>query len=105
MSTAEQARVFLAMMVCGVGLAAAYDAGLLLRRALALGAVATGFLDLLYGALCAVGMTLAALAMRVDPFRLYTFAGIAAGMVLYQFSMGTIVRKMCQLTRKNVKKS
>lgn len=105
MSAAEQARVFLAMAGCGAGLAAAYDVTALLRRALKMGRVLTGVMDLLYGVLCAFFMTLTALIMRVDPFRLYAFAGVAAGMALYAASMGTIVRKMCRFVRKFVTKS
>ena len=105
MTAAEQARVFLAMAGCGAGLAAAYDVTGLLRRALKMGRVLTGIVDLLYGALCALAMTLTALVMRVSPFRLYAFAGVAAGMALYAASMGTIVRKMCEFVRKFVIKS
>ena len=105
MSTAEQARVFLAMMICGAGLGAAYDVGMLLRRTLGLGAVLSGAFDLLFGVLCAGGMTGAALLMRVDPFRLYAFAGVAAGMALYAGTVGTIVRYLRGFVRKFVKKS
>lgn len=105
MTTAEQARVFAAMVGCGAGLAAAYDVAMLLRRALNLGSVMTGVMDLLFGALCALAMTVTALILRVDPFRLYAFAGVAAGMALYACSMGTIVRKLCSLVRKCVAKS
>ena len=50
-------------------------------------------------------MTGAALLMRVDPFRLYAFAGVAAGMALYAGTIGTIVRYLRGFVRKFVKKS
>ena len=38
-----------------------------------------GASDLLFGMLCALGMTLTALYLRMNPFRLYAFAGVALG--------------------------
>lgn len=100
MAPEEQARVFLAMMLCGAVLGAAYDAGMLLRRAAHAGRILTGALDLSFGALCAAGMTATALAMRVNPFRWYEFAGVAAGMAAYMISIGTIVRFLCAAVQK-----
>ena len=50
---AEQARIFLAMALCGAAVACAYDGSLALRRALGLGRVLSGALDLAMGALSA----------------------------------------------------
>lgn len=105
MIASEQARVFLAMAVCGAALGVAYDGLALLRRGLRLGPAATGVLDLAFGALCAAGMICVALVMQVDPFRWYEFAGVATGMLLYALSMGTFVRFVSKTVRKVIKKS
>ena len=89
---AQQARVFLAMALCGAGIACAFDGSLALRRLLGMGGVLSGALDLLIGALAAAAMTLTALCLRVDPLRAYAFAGVAAGFSLYRFSLGALAR-------------
>ena len=89
---AQQARVFLAMALCGAGIACAFDGSLALRRLLGLCGVLAGALDLLMGALAAAAMTFTALCLRVDPLRAYAFAGVAAGFALYRFSLGAIGR-------------
>lgn len=89
---AEQARIFLAMALCGAAVACAYDGSLALRRALGLGRVLSGALDLAMGALSAAAMALTALRLRIDPLRLYAFAGVAAGFALYRASAGALVR-------------
>lgn len=88
MSPYDQARVFLAMMLCGAGLGAAYDLLSLLRQ----GRMLTVLADLLLGLLCAAGVVGAALLLRCDPFRLYMFAGVMLGFAIYMLSLGTIVR-------------
>lgn len=99
MTVADQARVFLAMTLCGAALGALYDVLSPLRRG-----VLTGAADLLFGALCALGMVLAALIMEAEPFRLYAFAGALLGGALYAASIGTIVRKVSGAVRKRRKK-
>ena len=89
---AEQARIFLAMALCGAAVACVYDGSLVLRRALELGHVLSGALDLAMGALSAAAMALTALRLRIDPLRLYAFAGVAAGFALYRASVGALVR-------------
>lgn len=105
MRTAEQARVFLAMALCGAVCAAAYDALRLLARAIGGGRILVGAVDLLFGPLCAAGMTATALVMLVDPFRWYEFAGVLLGIALYAASIGTFVRFIYDCTRKIVQKS
>lgn len=89
---AEQARIFLAMALCGAAVACVYDGSLVLRRALELGHVLSGALDLAMGALSAAAMALTALRLRIDPLRLYAFAGVAVGFALYRASVGALVR-------------
>lgn len=89
---AQQARVFLAMALCGAAIACAFDGSLALRRLLGLGSALSGALDLMMGALAAAAMTLTALRLRTDPLRAYAFAGVAAGFALYRASLGTLVR-------------
>lgn len=94
MSPAEQARVLLAMVLCGAALGAGYDALRLLGRALCGGRVVEGALDLVFGALCAAGIAAAALRLQVDAFRWYTLLGALLGMTLYRASVGMILRRM-----------
>ncbi|MGN0995639.1 MAG: spore cortex biosynthesis protein YabQ [Candidatus Ventricola sp.] len=94
MTVADQARVFLAMALCGVLLGAAYDALAPLRKG-----PLTVAADLLFGALCALGMIAVALRMEAEPLRLYAFAGVLAGGALYLATIGTIVRKMSEYVR------
>lgn len=98
-----QAQAFLAMMLAGAVLGAGYDVLALVRRGLSLRAVGTAIADLLFGILCAAGITLCALALRTDPFRWYAFAGVAAGMAIYFASIGTFVRILCRSFKKRVK--
>lgn len=105
MTAGEQARVFLAMALCGAVLGAVYDAALLARHALGLGRAAQGIIDLLFGAVGAFFVTEAALLLRVSPFRAFILAGVAAGIIVYAAAIGTNVRKMCRKMKKSVKKS
>ena len=61
--------------------------------------------DLLLGIITAAGMTVTALWLETEAFRLYAFAGVAAGIGLYMLTMGTIVRKVSGAVREIVKKS
>ena len=94
MTVADQARVFLAMVLCGVLLGAVYDALAPLRR----GAF-TVAADGLFGVLCALGMIAVGLRMEAEPLRLYAFAGAVAGGALYAVTIGTIVRKVSECVR------
>ena len=47
---------------------------------------------LLLGALCAAGMTGIALRLRMNPFRLYAFAGVALGLAAYAATLGRLLR-------------
>ncbi len=94
MAPAEQARVFLAMALCGAGVGGAYDASLALRRALGMGLVLSAAMDLAMGVLAAAAMTAMAVCLCVNPLRLFALAGMAAGFALYRASLGTIVRKL-----------
>lgn len=105
MAAAEQARVFLAMLMCGAVCGAAYDVLMLLRRAFGSGRIFTGLADVAFGVVAAAGMTATALALRVDPFRLYEFVGIALGFVFYYVSIGMIVRAVYRNVGKLVEKS
>lgn len=104
MSAGEQARAALYMMALGAALGAGYDVLALFRRAAEAGRILTGMLDLLLGAAAAAGMTVVALYLRMDPYRLYTFAGVAAGMAAYFMTVGTIVRYFYKFGREYVKK-
>ncbi len=98
MTPADQARLFLAMTLCGAMLGAAYDALSPLRRLWALPA------DVAFGVLCAAGMIAVGLAMQAEAFRWFAFCGVLAGGALYRASIGTIVRKIQAVVRKNGKK-
>lgn len=49
-------------------------------------------------------MTLTALYLRVNPFRLYAFAGVALGMGAYAATAGRLFRAMYRLKQDCVKK-
>lgn len=54
--------------------------------------------------LCALGMTLTALYLRMNPFRLYAFAGVALGMGAYAATAGRLFRALYRLKQNCVKK-
>lgn len=90
MTVAEQARAFAAMMLCGAGVGAVHDLLAVCRKNTAWTAAA----DLALGLIAAMGVIATGLALRCDPFRLYTILGVAAGWGIYRFSLGTIVRAL-----------
>ena len=94
MTVADQARVFLAMALCGALLGAVHDALAPLRRG-----VLTVAADALFGVLCALGMIAVGLRMEAEPLRLYAFAGVMTGGALYAVTIGTIVRKVSECVR------
>ena len=96
MTPQEQGHVFAAMALCGVCLGVVYDLLGPLRRAAWLCAPS----DLLFGVICAAGIAAAALHLRCEPFRLYVFAGVACGMILYGATMGSLLRHIGRSMRK-----
>ena len=99
MTAAEQASVFAAMAACGAALGMIGDVLSPLRRG-----VAVHVLDIMMGVTAAGMMTLCALRMRTDVFRLYVFAGAACGFAIYSLTLGTIVRKLAHCVRSMNKK-
>ena len=98
MIAAQQARMFAAMALCGLGVGALHDLLGVLRKGAASAAVA----DLLLGITAAAGVIAAALHLRCEAFRLYTFMGVLVGWAIYALTLGAIVRI---LTRKFIKLS
>ena len=67
MTALEQARALGMMAALGAALGGIYDLMGMMRRSRS----GVGASDLLFGMLCALGMTLTALYLRMNPFRLY----------------------------------
>ena len=88
MIVAQQARSFAAMALCGACAGAANDVLWLIRR----NAWLTAAADLALGVLLAAGVIAAALHLRCEAFRGYTFLGVAAGWAIYAATVGAIVR-------------
>ena len=88
MTVAEQARAFAAMALCGACVGAAHDVLWVLRR----NAWMTATADLALGLFLAAGVIAAALQLRCEAFRLYTWLGVAVGWTIYAITIGTIVR-------------
>lgn len=105
MSAAEQARVFLAMALCGALCGAIYDALRVFAGAIGGGKLLCGAVDLLFGVLCATGMALTALVMETDPFRWFELGGLLLGIALYALTIGTFVRFIYKRIGKFGKKS
>ena len=100
MNAGDQARIFLAMLLCGVCGGALHDLLALIRRSTAAAAAA----DVLLGILLAAGMIAMGIRLGCDPFRLYAFAGICLGWVAYVVTLGTIVRILIKSFMKLSKK-
>ena len=100
MTPQEEARVLLAMMLCGAALAAVYDALWVLRNVFFRGKGAQATLDLLFGIVCAMGVIAAALRLRVDALRLYILFGVLCGMALERISAGFLLRRMVMTLKK-----
>lgn len=100
MTPQEQARVFLTMMLCGACLGVLYDLLGMLRRTAFLCALT----DVFFGLCCAVSVVAAALWLRCEAFRLYTFAGVGCGMALYGVSLGNIWRRIAHNVRQRIQK-
>lgn len=76
------------MAALGAAAGLCYDLLGRLRR----GRLTAGAADLFLGALCAAGMTGIALRLRMNPFRLYAFAGVALGLAAYAATLGRLLR-------------
>ena len=100
MTALEQARALGMMTALGAALGGIYDLMGMMRRS----RVGRGAADLLFSMLCASGMTLTALYLRINPFRLYTFAGVALGMGAYAATAGRLFRALYRLKQDCVKK-
>ena len=100
MTALEQARALWMMAALGAALGGIYDLMGMMRRSRA----GVGASDLLFGMLCALGMTLTALYLRMNPFRLYAFAGVALGMGAYAATAGWLFRALYRLKQDCVKK-
>ena len=90
MTPLEHAKVFAAMLCCGISLGVLYDLLGAIRRLGGMCAVT----DVLFGVFCALGMILTALYLQVDPFRMYAFAGTFCGIMLYGLTAGALIRRM-----------
>lgn len=100
MNAGDQARIFLAMLLCGACVGALHDLLALFRRSVVLAAAA----DILLGILLAAGMIAMGIRLGCDPFRLYAFAGVFLGWAAYVVSLGTIVRVLIKSFTKLSKK-
>jgi len=76
---AQQARAFLAMLLCGAACAFVHDAARFAGWLLGGRSAFSALMDLLLGAVLAAGMTGTGLALGMSPMRLYLFAGVALG--------------------------
>ena len=92
MPVEEQARMMMVMMLCGNMLGAAYDLLAMMRYFFLKSSTAWPGLDVLFGGLCAFMMIAAGLLLRTNPFRMFAFAGVAAGFAFYMMTIGMIVR-------------
>ena len=80
------------MAALGAAAGLCYDLLGRLRRGRLTAGAGVGASDLLFGMLCALGMTLTALYLRMNPFRLYAFAGVALGLAAYAATLGRLLR-------------
>ena len=87
-TAAQQAQALGWMAALGAAAGLCYDLLGRLRR----GRLTAGAADLFLGALCAAGMTGIALRLRMNPFRLYAFAGVALGLAAYAATLGRLLR-------------
>ena len=88
MTAAQQAQALGWMAALGAAAGLCYDLLGRLRR----GWLTAGAADLFLGALWAAGMTGIALRLRMNPFRLYAFAGVALGLAAYAATLGRLLR-------------
>ena len=100
MTPLEHAKVFTAMLCCGISLGVLYDLLGAIRCLRGMCAVT----DMLFGVFCALGMILTALHLLVDPFRLYAFAGTFCGIMLYGLTAGTLIRRIMAMMGERMEK-
>ena len=108
MTALEQARAFAAMAVCGALGGAVFDAGMLFRRAAHAGRLAVSVMDILFGVAMSMAVTMTALHLRIEPFRLYVLLAVGLGLALWRVSVGAGIRHMLTYAgkrRSSVKKS
>ena len=100
MTPLEHAKVFAAMLCCGISLGVLYDLLGAIRRLRGMCAVT----DMLFGVFCALGMILTALHLQIDPFRLYAFAGTFCGIMLYGLTAGVLIRRIMAMMGERMEK-
>lgn len=100
MTTGDQARALLAMIICGAGAGAVHDLFFMIRR----GMLLTMLADFLLGLFLAASVAAAGMMLACDPFRLYAFVGVIMGWMIYALTLGTIVRILTQTIGKLSKK-
>lgn len=100
MTAADQARVFAAMVICGACIGIVHDLLAVFRR----GPASTGLADIALGVIAAAFVGAAGLALRCNPFRLFSLLGVIAGWAIYALSLGTIVRVLLKFFIKLSKK-
>lgn len=94
MIAAQQARAFLAMLLCGAACALAHDAARLTGWLLGGRTAFSAMMDLALGAVLAAGMTVTGLMLGMSPMRLYLFAGVGLGAALWYASGGMAARRV-----------
>ena len=93
MIAAEQARACCIMALCGAVCSMVYDAAMLIGF-LCGGTGLRGALNMAMGAFTAVSITAAGLYLRIDPFRLYVFAAVCFGWVLWRATLSALGRNL-----------
>ena len=104
MIAARQAQAFLTMLLCGAGCALAHDAVRLAGWLLGGRKGFSALMDLLLGVLLAVGMTLAGLSLGLSPMRLYMFAGVCLGALVWYATGGMAARRFCAFLLRRLRK-
>lgn len=105
MIAARQAQAFLTMLLCGAGCALAHDAVCLAGWLLGGRKGFSALMDLLLGALLAAGMTLAGLSLGLSPMRLYMFAGVCLGVLVWYATGGMAARRFCTFLLRRLRKT
>ena len=90
MNVRQQAHVFAAMMLCGMGAGAVNDLLWIFRR----GVISGGIADAVLGLICAAGVIATGLFLGCDVFRLYVLLGVLLGWAIYMTTFGAIVRML-----------
>ena len=93
------------MLLCGAGCALAHDAVRLAGWLLGGRKGFSALMDLLLGALLAAGMTLAGLSLGLSPMRLYMFAGVCLGVLVWYATGGMAARRFCAFLLRRLRKT